>query len=133
MTPHDCWPQSRRTVHWISEQQVIAKRDCSGRPASAMIVVMASQIRFVTLDCADPSLLGEFWAAVLDWTIAAADEWGAVVQGLNPRLQESSSNQYPKPRRPRTGCTSMSGPMTTPPNWTALSDWARLYRHGTVQ
>lgn len=35
---------------------------------------MTSRIYTVTIDCADPSRLAEFWSAVLDWKIDPDDD-----------------------------------------------------------
>jgi predicted enzyme related to lactoylglutathione lyase len=40
---------------------------------------VASLLDTVTVDCADPHRLAEFWAASLDWRVADEDEEGAFV------------------------------------------------------
>ncbi len=50
---------------------------------------MISSIRSITLDCAEPELLGQFWAAAIGYVVEGADEEGASIVSPNdsgPRL-----------------------------------------------
>jgi predicted enzyme related to lactoylglutathione lyase len=40
---------------------------------------MASVIRAITVDCANPARLAEFWAAALDYKLQEADDEGALI------------------------------------------------------
>jgi predicted enzyme related to lactoylglutathione lyase len=46
---------------------------------------MAENLRLqcITVDCVNPQLLAEFWAAALDWKITHADEEGVVIELLD--------------------------------------------------
>jgi catechol 2,3-dioxygenase-like lactoylglutathione lyase family enzyme len=42
---------------------------------------MASKIRTITIDCANPARLAEFWTAALGYTLKDIDEEGALLVG----------------------------------------------------
>ncbi len=63
-----------------------------------MMVGMATQLRFVTLDCANSTTMAEFWASVLGWEIEAADEWGAVVHSTEPTTPGLFLQPVPEPK-----------------------------------
>jgi predicted enzyme related to lactoylglutathione lyase len=46
---------------------------------------MAENLRLqcITVDCDNPKLLADFWAAALDWKITHADEEGVVIELLD--------------------------------------------------
>lgn len=41
------------------------------------------KLQCVTIDCHDPRMLAEFWAAALNWTITDADDEGVVIELLD--------------------------------------------------
>ena len=41
------------------------------------------KLQCITIDCHDPRMLAEFWAAVLNWEITDADDEGVVIELLD--------------------------------------------------
>lgn len=62
-----------------------------------------ARLAMVTLDASDPAALAEFWAAVLGWPIAYADENYAMLTGPSHALGIGKVDDHHKPNWPDDG------------------------------